>query len=315
MAAQRAKRQKLRGAIALIGPSGSGKTLGALLLAYGMMKEKYPDADDYDVWGKIGLIDSEHERALAYAGMVKAGVKIGEFWHVGLKAPYSVKNYTEKFNELKAEGVEVVVVDSTSHAWEGEGGVLDYQQDLGGRFQDWNTANKKAFAPLVKLFTGETHDLHVINTIRAKQEYAMQPDDLGKMQVVKLGTKPVQRDSFEYEFQVVFNVDMSHKASVSKDNSGLFEGMYEPLHLQHGKALYEWLEAGIDVFAEREAKRAELAAKIREQETQNDLHDWVLSMEQHPSINKRVEDLDLDTMNKLHTALQAKIAEVAQGGN
>lgn len=320
MALKRAKRQKLRGAIALIGASGSGKTLGGLLLAYGMMQEKYKDTD-IDPWEKIGLVDTEHERALVYEGMKHQNIKIGQFWHYDLKAPYSVARYAQAFNELKEQGVEVIVVDSTSHAWEGEGGILDYQQMLGGRFQDWNEANKKAFAPLVSLFTGEKHDLHVINTIRAKQEYAMQLSEMGKNEVVKLGVKPVQRDSFEYEFQVVFNVGMDHKATTSKDNSGLFEGKTETLTPEHGKKLYDWLEAGVDIFAEREAEEAKreeeritLAQDIRRVAQENGLEEWVATMEKNAAINNTVENLSHEVLTKFYTALLKQV-DNTQGGN
>ena len=50
--ARRAKREQLIAAVQVAGPSGAGKTLGALLVAYGMMKEKYPD--DWEVQLKVG---------------------------------------------------------------------------------------------------------------------------------------------------------------------------------------------------------------------------------------------------------------------
>ena len=320
MALKRAKRQKLRGAIALIGASGSGKTLGALLVAYGMMQEKYKGTD-IDPWEKIGLVDTEHERSLVYEGMKHQGVRIGQFWHYDLKVPYTVERYANAFSELKEQGVEVIIVDSTSHAWEGEGGILDYQQQLGGRFQDWNEANKKAFAPLVRLFTGEMHDLHVLNTIRAKQEYAMQPSETGKMEVVKLGVKPVQRDSFEYEFQVVFNILMDHTARVSKDNSGLFEHLNTSLTPEHGKQLYDWLEAGVDIFAEREAEEAKreeerqvLVQDIRRIAAEHGLEEWVAKMENHAAINKPVEELDHNTATRFYQSLLKEV-DKTQGGN
>lgn len=317
MALKKAKRQQLIGAIALVGPSGAGKTLGALLLAYGMMKEKYPEASEEDVWNKVGLVDTEHERALIYEAMQHQGVKIGQFWHYDLKAPYSLQRFTQAFDELKAEGVEVIITDSTSHAWEGTGGVMDYQQQLGGRFQDWMAANKDAYFPLVSLFTGEKHNLHVINTMRAKQEHAMQPDEVGKMQVVKLGVKPVQRDSFEYEFQVVFNVDMEHLASTSKDNSGLFEGKREKLTPEHGKLLQQWLGSGKDILAEREAEalkeeenRQALAKTVRKLEKDANLEVFVKTMEEHPAIKSSVENMSLDRLKGLYAAMEQKIQEL-----
>lgn len=326
---RRAKRQKLRAAIAIIGASGSGKTLGALLIAYGMMKTKYPDLEDYDIWGKIGLIDTEHDRSLVYEGMVFQDVQIGEFLQVSLSAPYSIQRFSHAFKLLIDAGAEVIIADSASHLWEGEGGVLDYQQHLGGRFQDWQKANKDAYNPLVRLITGEAHDVHVINTIRAKQEYVVDRNEFdGKIEVKKLGLKPVQRDSLEYEFQVVFNVDMEHKFRTSKDNSTLFEGRYEPITPEIGKQLYEWLEAGVDIFAERRAEeerreqqRKGLIEEILRLVNEFEIMDWFVGVLKHPYFNVTVEtitQLNLEQLEKLRVGLQGKIEEIEKqktGGN
>lgn len=260
MSLSRAKREKLVAAVAVIGPSGSGKTLGALLMAYGMMKAKYPELSEDAVWEKIGLIDTEHKRALVYEGRQDPSthnVRIGQFWHYNLQKPYTLERYKKAVKEVKDAGAEVAVIDSLSHAWQGEGGILEYQQDLGGRYQDWKQANKDAYFPLVSLAVGEMFDIHTINTIRSKQAHEMQVTETGKKEIVKLGLQPVQRDDFEYEFQIVFTTDMQHVAKTTKDNSGLFEDKPAKITPEHGKKLFEWLEKGIDVRAEEEAQRQE----------------------------------------------------------
>src|SRR5574342_868215 len=130
--AKKAKRQQLIAAVEIAGPSGAGKTLGALLIAYGMLKEKYPELTNEQIWDKIGLVDTEHERSLVYEGMEKQGVRIGEFLFVPLEAPYTVSRYDKAVKLLKDSGAEVVIADSISHAWESEGGLLDLQQTKGG---------------------------------------------------------------------------------------------------------------------------------------------------------------------------------------
>jgi len=329
MGLSRAKRQQLIGAIAVMGPSGSGKTLGSLLMAYGMMKEKYPDASDEEIWAKVGLVDTEHERALIYEGMEYHGIKIGQFWHWNLDAPYSVERYKQAMDDLKEQGVEVIVVDSTTHAWEGEGGILDYQQVAGGNFQAWNATNKEAWKPMVDLFTGQIHGVHVINTMRTKQEYAMVPDDNGKLQVKKLGMKPVQRDSFEYEFQVVFSVDMDNMAQPSKDNSSMFVGQRFQLNETVGIKLQQWLGTGVDVFAERreaaakaEAERLALVEHLREFERNHPyLAETIKGLEQHKTINKPLEQFDMEWLRKTERMMilkvqeQQKLADTAKGDN
>jgi AAA domain len=259
---KRAKRQQLIAAVEIAGPSGAGKTLGGLLIAYGMMKEKYPDMDDYDLWGKIGLVDTEHERSLVYEGMTHQGVKIGEFWHQPLENDYSVSKYQSCVRALKKAGVEVVIIDSISHAWEGSNGLLDLQQSKGGSFGAWRDVNP-IYNDFIKLVTGEEYKIHTISTVRQKQDYQIDRTETGKLEIKKLGLKHVQRDSLEYEFQVVFNVDMEHLATVTKDNSGLFEGKQAALSPEHGKKLIQWLDKGIDVKGKEEEERQTFIANTR----------------------------------------------------
>lgn len=317
--AKRAKRQMLILAAQVVGPSGSGKTLSSLILAYGMMKAKYPDMDEYDVWGKIGLVDTEHDRSLIYEGMEFNGTKIGEFIHVPLDAPYSYERYDTAVKVLVDMGVEVVIIDSATHAWEGEGGVLDVQQVKGGRYQDWNATNKEAYAPLVSLLVGEKYRVHMISTARAKQEYTMQRNEhTEKMEIVKLGLKPVQRDTLEYEMQMVFRLDMDNHFEMSKDNSSMFKGKREVMSTEHGKLIYDWLEKGIDIFAEKraaeakaEAERQALGQEINELAKEHDLLDWVAAMEKHPAVGQIVT-ASLTVLQRMRAALDDKIAERAK---
>lgn len=320
MSLKKAKRHKLILAMAMIGPSGSGKTVGGLILAYGMMKAKYPEATEAEVWAKIGLVDTEHERSLVYVGLTKGDVTIGEFWHWDLKAPYSVARYKEAVEDMKAEGVEVVVVDSLSHAWTGEGGVVDVNDSQSGKnsFSNWNDTNKQAYNPLVSFAVGESTGVHMINTIRSKQGYAMETDDNGKAQVVKVGLQPIQRDQFEYEFQIALNVGMDHKAQPSKDNSDIFEGFHGKVTQAHGAKLYDWLESGVDIFAERRAEEAkreadrlalvdEMTILIYKHEKDPVISEWLETMQKHPTLNKPLENLSYDILIKFHTALLAEI--------
>lgn len=315
----RAKRQMLTLAMQVVGPSGSGKTLGSLIFAYGMMKEKYPDADDYDVWGKIGLVDTEHDRSLIYEGMEYNSVKIGQFLHVPLEAPYSIERYDAAVKALVEAGVEVCIIDSATHAWEGEGGVLDYQQKAGGRYQDWNNTNKETYNPLVSLLVGEKYRVHMISTSRAKQEYTMQRNEhTEKMEVVKLGLKPVQRDTLEYEMQMVFRLDMDNHFEMSKDNSSLFKGKREVMSPEHGALVYQWLEKGVDIFAERRAaeakaeqERQELGQAILKLAAENDLTEWAEQMQKHKSVGP-VATANLTVLRSFMKATEAKVAERAK---
>ena len=208
-------REKAKLRMALQGVSGGGKTLSALYIAYGMTGD----------WGKIALIDTEHERAREYANRSDLPTPTGTFLYAPMTPPYNVEKYVQ-YVKAGAEAVGpdgVVIVDSLSHAWSGEGGVLEYKDQI---------ADSILSVPC-----------HTICTLRVKQDYALQPNERGKMEPVKLGLAPIQRDNLEYEFDIVLNIARNHIATASKDVTFLdsFGAVITP---QLGKDLAAWLNDG-----------------------------------------------------------------------
>lgn len=229
------KKSKLR--MSLTGVSGAGKTLGALYIAYGITND----------WSKIALIDTEHERGRFYANRSDLPTPTGAFLYQSMTAPYS----PEKYKAYVAEGAKVVgsdgviIIDSFSHAWGNEGGVLDIKSGIASRtgkndYTAWDEAGKIQ-NDLVNTILSV--DAHTIITMRAKMAYAMEPNDKGKMQPVKIGLAPVQRDNTEYEFDIAMNIARDHTASVSKDTTFLdsFCGVITP---EIGRQLHDWLDNG-----------------------------------------------------------------------
>lgn len=233
-------RSKTKLRLALTGVSGAGKTLGALLIAYGMTED----------WDKVALIDTEHERARAYANRKEHG--IGEFLYAPLKPPYSVSRYTALVQEA-AELVGpdgVVIVDSFSHAWNNEGGVLDEKDKIASRtgmnsYTAWNEAGKLQ-NNLVNTILAV--NCHTIVTMRSKMEYALQENERGKMQPVKLGLAPIQRDDTEYEFDIVLDIARDHVATASKDVTFL-DKYGDVITVELGRMLKGWLDDGVDMAA------------------------------------------------------------------
>lgn len=97
--------------IAIVGASGSGKTLSALLLAEGI-KRVQP--------GPIVVIDTEALRALKHADG-----NPDRFIHVPFAPPFGPLDYVEAIKHALTHTPSTIIVDSISHEWEGEGGVLD----------------------------------------------------------------------------------------------------------------------------------------------------------------------------------------------
>ena len=237
----KAKREKSKARICLTGASGGGKTLSSLYLAYGMTED----------WNKIAVIDSERGRALLYANRSDLGT--GEFLHCDLEPPYTTERYIEAMREAeKIVGEDgVIIIDSGSHAWKGEGGVLDYKEQVSAQrgktdFSAWNDAGK-----VQNRFIDTIMDLNcsVIVTLRSKSEYVQEKDpETGKSTVRKLGLAPVQRDDFEYEFMLVMDCDKdTHNASIIKDNTFLdAQGFYGKITPALGKQLREWMNEGVE---------------------------------------------------------------------
>lgn len=227
------KQAKLR--MALCGVSGSGKTLGALYIAYGITGD----------WGKIALIDTEHERARFYAD--RSDLQTGAFLYAPLDPPYSPDKYKE-YVKTAADMVGpegVVIVDSFSHAWNNVGGVLEIKDQIAEKagknsYTAWNEAGKEQ-NKLVNTILAV--DCHTIVTMRSKMEYALVENDRGKMEPQKLGLAPIQRDDTEYEFDIVLNIARNHIATASKDITFLdrFGAVITP---ELGERLGKWMKEG-----------------------------------------------------------------------
>lgn len=232
MQIRKAERRKAKLRMGIAAPSGAGKTYGALLMAFG-------------IGGRVGLIDTEHGSGDLYA-------HLGDYDVISLAAPYTVAKYREAIKAFEEAGYSTIVIDSLSHAWAGDGGLLDKQGKMADRgtnsFAAWRTITPEHNA-LVDAMLGSP--CHIIATMRAKQEYVLETNDKGKQQPKKVGMAPVQREGMEYEFTVMLDVDMNHVASASKDRTSLFDGQFFKISRDTGKTLLAWLEMGVDAPVEK----------------------------------------------------------------
>lgn len=220
---QKAKRSKSFLKLGFRGPSGSGKTYGALLVARGL-------ASSMD---KVVVIDTENGSANLYDSL-------GGYSVVDFRPPFHPERYAKVIGMAVEAGFECIIIDSTSHEWEGAGGCLDLHTKFGGRFQDWAKVT-----PLHKKFLDSILQAkaHVLCCMRTKTEYAMEENAKGKQAPKKVGTKEIQRDGFEYELTCNFDINIDHVAVSSKDRTGLFPNT-QPFTISEetGLALKEWNE-------------------------------------------------------------------------
>ncbi|RTY96045.1 AAA family ATPase [Flavobacterium sp. GT3R68] len=229
MKLQKAERHQVKLRIGLSGPSGFGKTYSALLLAYGITND----------WGKIALIDTENKSASLYS-------HLGDFNVLSLEEPFTPERYIKAIKVCEDSGIEIIIIDSISHEWQGKGGCLEIHEQLGARFQDWArvTPRHNSFIDAILL-----SPCHVITTSRRKVDYSLDKDGNGKTKVMKLGTKEITREGFEYELTVNFELlNDNHLVSASKDRTGLFMGKPEfIINSATGKKLINWCNQGISI--------------------------------------------------------------------
>jgi hypothetical protein len=229
---RKAEKRRVKLKMAVQGPSGSGKTWGALALA----KNMWPAA-------KICVVDTENESASLYADQF-------EFDTIPLTPPFTTDRYEACVDAIVAGGYDVAIIDSITHQWDGEGGILRRKEELDQRPGSNSYTNWSTFTPEHQHFIEvlKQAPIHIIATMRSKQDYILTQNDKGKSKPVKVGMAPVQRDGFDYEFSIVFDVQMDHKANVSKNRTGLFEG--KVLNLADKKVAEElrnWVESGKEV--------------------------------------------------------------------
>ena len=208
--------------VALQGASGSGKTYSALRLAFGLTRND-----------NIAIVDTENGSAHLYSSL-------GNYQVLQLTAPFTPERYKEAIDVCIANGIETIVIDSLSHEWEGNGGILEMHGSSTGSnsFANWAKITPRHNALIQHILNTPAH---VIATLRSKQEYALKKDDRGRSTPEKLGMKPIQRDGIDYEFTTVLSVDMNHKAVAVKDRTGLFP-LYTSFTITEevGKRLLQW---------------------------------------------------------------------------
>lgn len=232
MELKKATRKTVKLRLGLSGASGFGKTYSALLLAYGMVND----------WTKIAVIDTENESASLYSDL-------GEYNTLPLAAPYTPERYIEAIKTCESAGIEVIIIDSITHEWDGKGGCLEIYDKLGGRYQDWAKITPRHQSFLDAILHSKCH---ILTTVRRKQDYDLVKNDGGKLEVKKVGTKEVTREGFEYELTVNFEfLNDNHFVKASKDRTSLF--MNKPEFIitpETGKQLVEWCNKGVNELDE-----------------------------------------------------------------
>lgn len=116
-----AVRENVHVIIGLAGASGSGKTKTALELATGLVGPR----------GKIGVADTESRRALHYAnGPNESDPDKYRFLHMDMRPPFRPQRFEDVIAAAENANLDCLIIDSFSHEYDGEGGIMDWNAEL-----------------------------------------------------------------------------------------------------------------------------------------------------------------------------------------
>lgn len=186
MAFSKATARQGKARIALVGGPGTGKTWTGLTFATALAAE---------TGGAIAAVDTEHGSMSKYAS-AEPGDGLFTF-DVEEPATFDPRELLKSIALAAKENYAVFMMDSYSHYWSGQDGMLEM---VGGNFNRWKDVTpieRKVIAALLT-FPG-----HVIVCMRAKTDYVKVEGRNGKEQMQKVGVKPDQREAIEFEFDVV----------------------------------------------------------------------------------------------------------------
>jgi len=232
--------------IGLAGGTGSGKTFTAMRLAAGISGDK-----------PFALIDTEAGRAKHYADQF-------HFDHGDLHPPFRPDAYAEAIIAADKAGYPVIVVDSMSHVWSGEGGVLDWQEAELDRMagDDWKKREAVKMASWIKPKVSHKQMVqrllqvraHLILCFRAEEKIEMVRED-GKMQIRPKqgptglqGWMPVCEKNLPFELTASFLLTadapgIPKPIKLQEQHRALFP-LDKAITEESGKRIAEWASGG-----------------------------------------------------------------------
>lgn len=243
--------------INLIGGTGSGKTFTGMRLASGIAGGK-----------PFAVIDTENRRALHYADQFK-------FDHAELRAPFRPDAYAEAVVAADAAGYPVIMVDSGSHVWAGDGGVLDWQEEELDRMagNDYGKRERVKMSAWIKPKMAHKHMVqkllqvkaHIIFCLRAEQKIEMVKVD-GKMVIQPKqsltgldGWIPVCDKNLPFEATCSFLLTadkpgLPHPIKLQEQHRPLFP-LDKPITEESGRLIAQWAAGGKEPVAAQEGEK------------------------------------------------------------
>jgi hypothetical protein len=186
-------------------------------------------------------VDTEHGSLSKYQGLAPDGIPFD--FDVLELTNFAPTEYTAAIVEAARASYSVLVIDSLSHAWTGEGGALELKDRQGGNsFTAWKNITPMHNRMIEAIISAP---MHVLASMRSKTEYVMEVDSDGKTKPKKVGVAPIQRAGMEYEFDVYASIDLAHIMTVSKSRCPELQDliMAKP-GAAFAESLIRWLDTG-----------------------------------------------------------------------
>lgn len=238
---RKAQREGARLVIGVAGVSGSGKTYTAIQLGYGLANCKAE---------KLGFLDTENRRGSLYSDATPEPFLIGDLY-----APFSPQRYIEAIKAFQEAGVEVLVIDSVTHEWEGSGGCEEIAQNTTSRIADWKRAKAEHKRFMNMLLQS---NMHVIVCIRAREKV----DFTNPKEPRSLGIQPIQEKNFMFEMTASMMMwDQGSRQEVLKCPAELVPILGRQtgyIGVEEGKALRAWVDGAKALNPKVEAFRNRL---------------------------------------------------------
>lgn len=225
--------------ISIHGFSGSGKTLSSLLLARGLAGPK----------GKVAMMDTERRRAKVHAGRAD----VGGVEYFELTPPFSPERYVAGLLQIYKIKPDVLVIDSASHEWDGEGGLNEIADASNKRgLLKWmqpKARHKKFMRTLLRA------PCHVIVNFRSKRKFEQMK---GSDEIKMIGAVPIQEFGFIYETTVQLYLPTPETADDGRrrgipriercpDDLLPVFAQGEQISVATGAAVREWCRGGVAI--------------------------------------------------------------------
>lgn len=316
-----AERTKLKAAIGIDGMTSDGKTGLALELAAILAEVQEPDD-----WKKVYVTDSENRSSLLYLGKrLSQGLIVNKFYinNLNKDTGFSPFNYEYAQRDALEKGCVVNIMDSATHMWIREGGVLDIKSlveatggnKYGDSYRAWGHPDMVEAKNLV--FSLIRNDkIHIISTLRIKDEIIMEDNpETGKKRIRTVGLKQVTSEGLLYEFDLVLRMiqpgDSSGrpaKVEVSKSRYDIFEkGKVYDMTKELMEDLKEYLKDGTSIEEINEKTKIEMAESLKEKALQNKT---MLAIFKNKFPNRKVAELTLSELRELNS----DFIEIEYGG-